>query len=413
MSQCRADVGGRAGTVDAPVDTPVDAPVDGHLPAARLTAVGMSLIAVCYGLARFAYGLFVPSFRSAFGLDATAVGAVASGSYAGYCVAVVLAAAATARWGARAVGVAAGTCAAAGTGLVALAPTAPVLVVGIVLAGSSTGLASPPMARAVARHVRPGLQPRAQTVVNAGTGLGVVVSGPVAMLAAGEHWRWAWAGFSLVAVVVTVWTARTVPSRDSTGPTVPTADDAGAARPGRRREWLPPGAPTLLAAAALMGLGSAAVWTFARDLVAAAGLSDLTASSMWIVLGAAGLLGAWAGDLTTRLGAARCWVVAMLLLAAATTVLALAPGTAALALGAAAVFGAVYIALTGFLLLWGTRTYPDRPVLGVGATFLVIALGQALGAPVLGLLADGLGAPAAFFVAAGVSVLGALARPGR
>jgi predicted MFS family arabinose efflux permease len=374
----------------------------------------MSLIAVCYGLARFAYGLFVPSFRSAFGLDATAIGVVASGSYVGYCVAVVLATAATTRWGARPVAVAAGACAAAGTGLVALAPTTAVLVVGVVLAGSSTGLASPPMARAVARHVAPRREPRAQTIVNAGTGLGVLVSGPVALLAAGGNWRWAWAAFSVVAVLVTAWAAVTIPPRAAPYPVAAAPADVGRApRSTRRDEWLPPGSATLLAAAGVMGLGSAAVWTYGRALVTAAGLSDLTASVMWIVLGAAGLLGAFAGDLTTRLGPARCWTAAMLLLAAATAALALAPGTTVVALGAFAVFGAVYIALSGFLLLWGTRVYRDRPVLGVGAAFLLIALGQALGAPLLGLLADTFGTPAAFFVAAGITAAGALARPRR
>jgi predicted MFS family arabinose efflux permease len=403
MQQCQAD------TVVSgpPVTAAVDAGPGAGVRAVRLTAVGMSLIAVCYGLARFAYGLFVPSFRAEFGLDATAIGAVASGSYVGYCVAVVLATAATARWGARAVGVAAGTAAATGTGLVAVAPSTPVLVLGVVLAGSSTGLASPPMARAVARHVAPRLEPRAQTVVNAGTGLGVLVSGPVALLAAGEHWRWAWAAFSAVAVLVTVWTAVTVPSRS--GPAQNQSAGSGRARHG----WTPPGSGRLLTAAGVMGLGSAAVWTYARDLVTAAGVGDLTASVMWIVLGAAGLLGAFAGDLTVRLGPARSWTAAMLLLAAATAALALAPGAAAVALAAAAVFGAVYIASTGFLLLWGTRTFPDRPVLGVGAAFLFIALGQAVGAPVLGLVADTLGTPGAFVVAAAVAVVGALVRPRR
>jgi predicted MFS family arabinose efflux permease len=367
----------------------------------------MALTAVCYGLARFAYGLFVPSFRGEFGLDATAIGAVASGSYVGYCVAVVLATAATARWGARAVGVAAGAAAAAGTGLVALAPSTPVLVIGVVLAGSSTGLASPPMARAVARHVAPRLEPRAQTVVNAGTGLGVLVSGPVALLAAGEHWRWAWAAFSAVAVVVAVWTAATVPPRS--GPAQDRPPGSGWAH----QTWTPPRSGRLLTAAGVMGLGSAAVWTYARDLVTAAGLGDRTASVMWIVLGAAGLLGAFAGDLTVRLGPARSWTAAMLLLAAATAALALAPGAAAVALGVAAVFGAVYIASTGFLLLWGTRTFPDRPVLGVGAAFLFIALGQAVGAPALGLVADTLGTSGAFVVAAAVAAVGALVRPRR
>lgn len=409
MQQCQADTVVSRSPVTVTAGTGPGVAVR----AVRLTAAGMSLIAVCYGLARFAYGLFVPSFRAEFGLDATAIGAVASGSYVGYCVAVVLATAATARWGARAVGVAAGAVAAAGTGLVALAPSTPVLVIGVVLAGSSTGLASPPMARAVARHVAPRLEPRAQTVVNAGTGLGVLVSGPVALLAAGEHWRWAWAAFSAVAVLVTVWTAATIPPRSAPAQD-PSQEPAQAAGSGRaRRGWTPPGSARLLTAAGVMGLGSAAVWTYARDLVTAAGVGDLTASVMWIVLGAAGLLGAFAGDLTVRLGPARSWTAAMLLLAAATAALALAPGAAAVALGAAAVFGAVYIASTGFLLLWGTRTFPDRPVLGVGAAFLFIALGQAVGAPLLGLVADTLGTPGAFVVAAVIAVVGALVRPRR
>jgi predicted MFS family arabinose efflux permease len=406
VQQCEAETRCSGGGTSVEVDGP-----GVRVGAVRLTAVGVALIAVCYGLARFAYGLFVPSFRSAFGLDATAIGAVASGSYVGYCVAVVLATAATTLWGARPVGVAAGACAAAGTGLVALAPTTGVLVVGVVLAGSSTGLASPPMARAVARHVAPRREPRAQTIVNAGTGLGVLVSGPVALLAAGGNWRWAWAAFSVVAVLVTVWTACTIPSRAASD-AAPT-DGGRAPRAVHREQWMPPGSATLLTAAGVMGLGSAVVWTYGRELVTAAGLSDLTASVMWIVLGAAGLLGAFAGDLTVRLGPARCWTAAMLLLAVATAALALAPGSTVVALGAVAVFGAVYIALTGFLLLWGTRVYRDRPVLGVGAAFLLIALGQALGAPLLGLLADSLSTPTAFFAAAGVTALGALARPRR
>ena len=40
--------------------------------ALRLAAAGLSLIAVCYGLARFAYGLFLPVLTEEFGLDAAA-----------------------------------------------------------------------------------------------------------------------------------------------------------------------------------------------------------------------------------------------------------------------------------------------------------------------------------------------------
>ena len=81
------------------------------LPAAsatRLAAAGLVMIAVCYGLARFAYGLFVPAFGAEFGLDARTAGAIASSSYAAYCVAIVAATVGTARWGPRRVVTAAG-----------------------------------------------------------------------------------------------------------------------------------------------------------------------------------------------------------------------------------------------------------------------------------------------------------------
>ena len=378
----------------------------------RLAAVGLSLIAVCYGLARFAYGLFVPTFRSEFGLDAAAAGAVASGSYLGYCAAVVLATVATARWGARATAVAAGGCATAGTALIAAAPSTPVLVCGVVLAGSSTGLASPPLADAVARSVPPRHEPRVQTVVNAGTGLGVLVAGPVALLLTGE-WRWAWAVFSALAAAVTLWTACTIPARPANPPTpvdtVEATDSAAAPRSTGRRAQ--PGTTRLLTAAALMGFGSAAVWTFARDLVTAAGATELVSTLMWVALGAAGLIGAWAGDLAARVGLAASWAAGMLLLAAATALLAVDPASEPAAFAASAVFGAVYIALTGLLLLWGARTYPQHPVLGVGAAFLLIAVGQALGAPLLGRLADATSTVTAFLAAAAVITLGAGVRP--
>jgi predicted MFS family arabinose efflux permease len=371
-----------------------------------LAAAGAALIAVCYGLARFAYGLFVPAFRVEFGLDAATAGAVASGSYGAYCVAIVVATVATARWGPRSVAVAAGVCATVGTAVIALAPGTAVLAVGVVLAGSSTGLASPPLAQAVARTAPSRLEPRLQTVVNAGTGLGVLVSGPVALLLAG-HWRWAWAAFSVVALVVTLCAWTTVPGRP--GPVTTRSSSSASALTASL--LAPRGARSLLIAAGVMGLGSAAVWTFGRDLVGSAGGGDLTGVIVWIALGAAGLLGAFAGDLSTRIGLARCWSAAMVLLGGATALLALGADVPALAVATGAVFGAVYIGLSGLLLLWATRVHSDRPVFGVGAAFLVLALGQALGAPVLGVLADALTLPGAFLVAALVCALGALIRP--
>lgn len=373
------------------------------------------MIAVCYGLARFAYGLFVPLFSAEFGLGAATAGAIASSSYAGYCVAIVLATFATTRWGPRVVATGAGLAAVIGTGVIAAAPNAAALAIGVVIAGSSTGLASPPLVDAVSRWVRAERAERVQTVVNAGTGLGVMVSGPIALLLS-SNWRSAWAVYCGLALLVTIWNAGTIPgtrprNEPSTGhrSTSPATVEAPA-RP--VRWWWQPGVVRLMLAAATMGAGSSAVWIFARDLVVTAGgVSAFASTLMWIVLGVAGMAGAFTGDLVARTGLRRAWVAAMLLLAAATAAMALAPGWLPAIFVSAAVFGAVYIALTGVLLVWGTRTYPDMPAFGVGAAFLLIALGQALAGPVVGLLSDLATEPTAFYAAALVTALGVLLRP--
>ncbi|MFC6384753.1 MFS transporter, partial [Nesterenkonia lacusekhoensis] len=177
---------------------------------AQLAASGLVLIAVAYGLARFAYGLFVPAFRAEFGLDPGVVGLIGSSSYVAYCLAIYPAMMLTPRLGSRTMVVITGTLATLGTALVGLAPHAAVLAVGVVLGGMSTGLASPPLAHAVSARVAWPHRDRVQTIINAGTGLGVAVSGPVALVTL-AHWRSAWLIFAAVALLATLWAAQSVP----------------------------------------------------------------------------------------------------------------------------------------------------------------------------------------------------------
>ena len=100
---------------------------------------GVGLIATCYGLARFAYGLYAPRFAEEFELTAGLTGLIAAGSYVGYCLAIGLSILATARWGPRPVAVAAGAVAAVGMATVAVSPSSAVLAAGVLIAGSSTG----------------------------------------------------------------------------------------------------------------------------------------------------------------------------------------------------------------------------------------------------------------------------------
>ncbi|ANZ43530.1 arabinose ABC transporter permease [Lentzea guizhouensis] len=361
-----------------------------------LIGAGTALVGVSYGFARFAYGLFGPVFQKQFALDSTLLGVIGAGSYVAYGGAIIAGFVLTNRYGPRRVAAAAGALATAGTALVAASTNGTTLAAGILIAGTSTGLASPPMAEAIARTVEAGRQDRAQSVVNAGTGIGVLLSGPIAMLLL-DDWRLAWATFAVLSAAVTVWVLTTVPR--------------GAGTTGRESgRLLPPGATPMLLAAFLLGLASSAVWTFGRDVVET---GPTVATIMWSLIGAAGLLGAFSGHLTGSIGLRTSWTVVLVLMSAATATLALWPAGIVLTLTAAAVFGASYIALSGLVLVWSTRVHHDRPATGVGTSFLMIAAGQAVGALLAGVVIDHFGHVSAFLAAVVAGLLGAALRPAR
>ena len=52
-----------------------------------LTAAGLAIVAVTYGLARYCFGLFLPEIRQEFALSPETVGLIAGLSYLGYLAA--------------------------------------------------------------------------------------------------------------------------------------------------------------------------------------------------------------------------------------------------------------------------------------------------------------------------------------
>ncbi|MEV0914098.1 MFS transporter [Streptomyces sp. NPDC049967] len=368
-----------------------------------LTVSGLALIAVCYGLARFAYGLFLPAFKDAFHFGGTLSGVIAGGSFAAYCVTVVAAAAAVTRFGPRPVAAAAGLTAAAGMALVAAATDAGMLAVGVLIAGASTGVASPPLAEAIGRWGPRHHHDRAQAIVNAGPAAGIVASGFVALSALG-HWRIAWAAFAVTAVVVTCWVTLLLPARGASGADTDAVRPLGAlaAVARDRRSW------PALGAAALFGAASSATWSFGREHVMDAGGASTTVSVLlWVVLGAAELVGLSAGDLIERHGLRRVWTVALALLGTASAVIGLLPGLPVAAFAGIAVFGAGYVTLTTVIFFWITRMHPGTTAAAVALGFLMISAGQAVASPAVGALADRMGTAFAFLACAALGVLGA------
>lgn len=108
--------------------------------ALRLGATGFALIAICYGFARFAFGLFLPQIDADLSLGASLSGMIAGGSFLAFCIAIAFAAHLTEWLGARAVSVIAALVAAVAMVGIAAAPSALWLAGAVMLAGSSTAL---------------------------------------------------------------------------------------------------------------------------------------------------------------------------------------------------------------------------------------------------------------------------------
>ncbi|WP_457809146.1 MFS transporter [Kushneria sp. EE4] len=371
-------------------------------PALALGATGFGLIAVCYGFARFAFGLFLPQIDADLSLSSSLSGLISGGAFLGYCLAITLSAWLTERLSARIVAVGAALVAAVGMAGMAMAPSAPWLAAAVMLAGASTGLASPPMAAAVAAAVRPERQGATNTVINAGTGAGVVMSGPVALMM-GDQWRLAFAGFAVAAVVLAVAAALCVPND-----------------PGRDRKTAG-GLPALnsplkhlIIAAFLMGAASTALWSFGGQLVSLRlDWGSTGAGLLWIAIGAAGMVGALAGSLVARFGVDQVHRLFLLAMAGGIVMVGMEGTTPTLALGGGVLFGLAYIMITGVYLVWGVSALPERPATGLMIGFLTIAIGQTAGAPIFGALMEMLSPQYAVILFAGLALTAGLARAGK
>ena len=311
---------------------------------------------------------------------------------------------------------AAGLTAVLGMTFIAVAPNTLFLAIGVVIAGSSTGLASPPMAEAVSKVIERQWQDRANTFINSGTSVGVALSGPVALVATGQ-WRLAWAAFAATGLLVLAWNITVMPDRSvrNEGEVLTNFEYQKPAEdpPRLTFDWfVSQRSLPLFAASVGLGIASAAYWTFSRDLIIEVGEQSPVGSTVfWVVLGVSGLAGGAAGDLIKKFGLRVALRGALLIMTASIGTLAVAPGILFVSYPSAALFGATYIMLTGILLVWAVRVSEERPSAGLGSAFLLLAAGQILGSYFAGVFATATSLQTTFLIFAGIAVLATVASP--
>ncbi len=340
--------------------------------------LGAGLIAISYGLARFAFGLFVPPIRSELGLGPDIIGLIGAMPFISFVLATAAAPMAAARLGARNTAVLSGCFGVAGLALISQAANALSLGVGVFACGICTGLMMPALTAGMQATVKRSMQGRVSAVMNAGTSIGVAAAVPAVLFLTGA-WRFAYVSFAILAGigVLAAWyfipsVSRVTPATVEPPPPISVI------------QWTRLFRLSLFAFT--MGFIASGYWIFAPDLVV--NLSALPADRtgwLWLAVGIAGLAGAVISDLSDRNGPAITHALALVTLSASFALLAASPGQIFFAVISAAVFGIAYMSLTGLYLLSGIRLLPGRLSMGPVLPFIAIAIGQAAGSPAMGL----------------------------
>ncbi|ONI76033.1 hypothetical protein ALI144C_35585 [Actinosynnema sp. ALI-1.44] len=369
----------------------------------RVVLPGAAMIAVTFGLARYGYGLLLPDMQSELRMSADTAGLISSGAYVSYLVANFAVVWLTVRFGPRwAVGAAAGL-ASTGMALVAVADGVVLLAAGVMVAGAAAGLAFPPYADIVDAELPEGRRALAWSTISSGTGWGVAIAGPIAVVT-GQDWRSAWWVFVAVAVGVGWLAVRRAPSRGAT-----------ADRP-IQLSWswfVCPRSGPLLASAVLVGLGSAVWWAFSVDAMRQAGISATSARIVYAVCGAASLLASLTGKVFQWLGLRTGFMISVALLAAALVLLGTGTARLPLVVIAAVLFGASYAAVVAAQGLWSSTVFAERPSAGLAAVNTALTIGTIIGPAVAGALVGQVGYPSVLAAAAACCALGLVCAPPR
>ncbi|MCR4514635.1 MFS transporter [Aeromicrobium sp. 50.2.37] len=362
-----------------------------------LVPSGLGLVAATYGLVRLASGLYLPDVQADLGLGVATAGLVSSGASVVYCLGALAGLLLAARH-ARALVVAAAATAGGGAVGMALAPDVPTFALLAVLASAGAGLTSPAMVALLQQDPSTRARPAAQAAVNSGTGPGLVAAGALALLLLPD-WRaaWAWSGlFTVLVAGVVLASARTV-DRTSQGP-------ASGVMPATW--WV--AHTRVVAAALLLGAGSAAVWSYGRAMLVDAGTGRTASVVAWVAVGVGGTLVVVSSRRMERIGPQASWVLTAGVVALATAALAVLPAVTPVALAACAAFGWGFVAASGALIVWTIEIDEARGASGTALLFVVLVLGQAVGSTVVGALVPVAGYAAAFLAAAGVCAVGGL-----
>lgn len=374
---------------------------------ALLISCGLALgPAVALGLARFAYGLLLPSMRANLGWSFAQAGALNSANSVGYLAGALLTAVISRRIGVRRAFAAGFVATALALLLSAATGSFALLLVLRALAGYTGALvfvAGASLVAATASSV-PGDAPLLLTIYASGAGVGIAVSGAAlpAVLSHGGSgaWRIGWLllGCGAIAALIAAW------------PALRHAGEPPAAPPSSPGGWSLRQLKPLTVAYVLYGAGYIIYATFIVTLLRERGAGAGMITGFWVTLGLAAAASTffWGGALRRLRGGYGPSAVMAVVCAGA--LLPLLSSSPVAAYASAALFGGSFLAVVSAAFALVRRSLPAYAWTGAIATLTAFfACGQSAGPLLSGVLSDGPGGVRAGLQLAVVVLLAAAA----
>ncbi|WP_237225317.1 MFS transporter [Rothia nasisuis] len=358
-----------------------------------LIILGAAVVAVAYGMARFALGLSTPRIIEEHVATEAQIGYASSLSFLTYVIACFMSSSWLKHQKWRLSIIAVLICAVTGCLIIASAQSAPLFIAGVGIAGAAAGFASGAVAYRLVRELPQAYEPRGQAVANAGTGIGVAVS-TLALLIT-SNWRIVYILAAVLATLFCLWFCFHKTQRKQEN----TVDSDFSETRGSWEALIIPITLTIL-----MGAGSSVYWTYGRSVAETqTGLSEVQSMLFWGLIGVAGVAGSFSGDAVSRYGTEISWATCSVILGASIVMLPFA-GHIVVALVSGALFGTFYTVMCGLTIELGREAWADAVGSATSILFATIAVGQTLGSLLIGVFVAGIGLPV-LFIAGGVLVL--------
>lgn len=367
----------------------------------KLVFPGIAMIATIYGLGRFSFGLFLPDISKDLQLSASSAGIISSLFYLSYCFTIIYATLRTAKTGPKYMIMLASVLVILGLIIISIAPNALTLSLGVIFAGASSGLISPPYGYTISLWIKWEQQGKANTWINSGTSIGLVFTGITAMLVFID-WRSVYLIYGIIAILITVWNFFIIPSLKHNLKINPGSLNILDISASKR----------IIFASTILGISTAPYWTFSKSYVQNTDhYSPIALSIFWILIGVAGVLGGISGRMIDQYGLKFSYFLGVILMAASSILLALTPIIWLVPFLASLIFGASYIFITGVLLVWGVKLFVKNASLGIGIPFLMLAVGQVIGSVLAGPIVEELGYTFTFVIYGIIGLTPALIYP--